>query len=190
MIWHLLRLATTFLILLGIYFKLDFIFDNFENNLQRLSQTKSDKANNIAFSFCTDFYNLYQVAGCGDANVTRKICANKSQAECNEILFEATQTSSSLFSLIRNCNLITIFKIKHNSSHMLYVSNEQTSCKAMVSQKFSIIFIIQKLVAMIIFPLNRSSGFNLLPQKGELRNGLSSVSAGNKRHFPIALRAL
>ena len=122
MIWHLLRLVTTFLILLGLYFKLDFVFENFENSLLRLSEKKNEKSNSIAFSFCTDFYNLYHVVGCGDVSLTEKLCANKSQAECNEILFEATQTSSSLFALIRNCNLITIFDMRHHSSHMLYVS--------------------------------------------------------------------
>lgn len=122
MIWHLLRLAITFLILLVLYSKLDFVFDNFENSLQRLNQSKNEKLNNIAFSFCTDFYNLYYLAGCGDADVIKTICENKSQADCNEILFEATQTSSSLFSLIRTCNLMTLLNMQHNSSHKIYVS--------------------------------------------------------------------
>lgn len=90
MIWHLLRLVVTFLLLLCIYFKLDFVFDNFENSLARLNETRNETSNNIVFSFCTDFYNLYYVAGCGDAYITGLVCENKSQSECNEVLFEVS----------------------------------------------------------------------------------------------------
>lgn len=107
--------------LIGCYFKLNFLFNNFENNLLH-EASETNEINNIAFSFCTDFYNIYYLAKCGDLEQADYVCANNSNSDCNMILFEATQTSESIFNLSESCNLINIFKIEHNSTFSIYVN--------------------------------------------------------------------
>lgn len=109
MIWLLLRLVSTVLVLILIYFKTGFILSNFESNLMHYREERLEE-DGVAVSFCSDFYHVYKHCG---QKISSYFCPNTTSIfECNMILFEATQTSSSLFSLIKSCNLMILLEAR------------------------------------------------------------------------------
>lgn len=121
MLWYKLRLSLSLLLLIIIFSTINRVFENFENCLMRKTTSKNEEKN-TAFSFCTDFEIVYM--NCLEINRTKHmLCNNLTGFDCNRVLFEGTQTSFSLFSLIKKCNLMTLLDVNHNNTnYSIYVN--------------------------------------------------------------------